>query len=95
METFGRQLEGSPDALPGYVLAEVEIRDPEVIRKSGKVFHPILKQTGDPADRVEGTLFAITIEELRQADAYEVDAYERKRETFQSGTQAWVYVERA
>lgn len=93
IETFGRKLKGVRDVLPGYLLAEIEIRDPEVIRKSGKVTHPILRHSGNPDHRVEGTLFEVSMDELLQADSYEVDAYERKRETFASGVQAWVYVE--
>jgi len=92
LETFGRELTGAMDILPGYIISEVRIDDPEVVRKSGKEWHPILRPTGDPSDEVAGTVFEITAAELVQADAYEVDAYRRVRATFKSGDEAWAYV---
>lgn len=73
MAQFGRLLEGSDDAMPGYGESLVEITDPEVIRKSGKRFHPIVTATGNPADSVAGKVFAVTPAELAAADEYEVD----------------------
>jgi gamma-glutamylcyclotransferase (GGCT)/AIG2-like uncharacterized protein YtfP len=93
IETFGRTLTGSKDALLGYVLSEVRIRDEAVIRKSGMVFHPILKYTGNREDKVEGTVFEITHEELLKADEYEVEAYARTLADFKSGIQAWIYAD--
>ncbi len=78
-ETFGRILTGTKDSLIGYILSEVKIKDKEVIRKSGMDIHPILKFTGNSNDKVEGTIFAITAEELQQADDYEVEEYTRKK----------------
>lgn len=63
-ETFGRLLAGSADALVGYARTMVEITDPQVLATSGKRFHPIVSETGDPADSVAGTVFAITQAEL-------------------------------
>jgi Gamma-glutamyl cyclotransferase, AIG2-like len=91
-ETFGRLLNGSNDALVGWRLEMVRITDPEVLRKSGEAEHPILVQTNDDADRVEGMVFAITPEELARADAYEVADYRRVGVTLCSGMRAWVYV---
>src|SRR5665213_3961650 len=42
MSSFGRLLQGADDALPGYRQSTIEIADPEVVRKSGKRFHPIV-----------------------------------------------------
>ena len=95
LATFGRVLEGGADALVGFAQRMVEISDPDVIAKSGKTHHPIVVRTGDDADRVPGTVFAITPAELAAADDYEVDDYERVAVTLASGTQAWVYVARA
>lgn len=89
---FGRLLAGMPDALPGYASRMLEITDPEVLAKSGKRFHPLVFHTGDPSDKVSGTVFAITAEELEAADRYEVSDYRRVSVTLASGTQAWVYV---
>lgn len=92
-ETFGRLLTGSTDALVGYVLSEVKIKDPDVIAKSGTDIHPILRYTGNISDKVEGTIFQVTAEELAQADDYEVDEYTRVEAHFQSGTTAWIYAD--
>lgn len=91
-EIFGRRLRGRRDGLSGYARIEVRIRDPEVIRKSGKNIHPGLRFTGHPGDTVEGFIFEISPEELRRADAYEVKDYTRIRARFRSGAVAWVYV---
>ncbi|WP_265304832.1 gamma-glutamylcyclotransferase family protein [Verminephrobacter eiseniae] len=91
--TFGRKLDGAPDRLPGHRLALLEIRDAAVVRTSGMTHHPMLVPTGQPRDLVDGTVFAITPEELRHADAYEVADYRRERITLASGLSAWVYVD--
>jgi hypothetical protein len=91
--TFGRQLRGRADVLPGFEQAMVQIDDPEVVATSGKTHHPIVKFTGRASDTVPGTVFDMTGEELRSADAYEVAAYKRVSVTLQSGLRAWVYVD--
>ncbi|MBF9002428.1 gamma-glutamylcyclotransferase family protein [Vibrio nitrifigilis] len=92
-ETFGRLLVGKKEILLGYILSEVKIKDQEVIRKSGKDIHPILKYTGNQLDKVEGTIFEISPEELAQADSYEVEEYVRTKGMFQSGSKAWIYAD--
>jgi gamma-glutamylcyclotransferase (GGCT)/AIG2-like uncharacterized protein YtfP len=87
--TFGRLLEGRADAVVGYALHQLTITDPHVLATSGAAVHPVLRP-GDGA--VEGTVFAITADELAAADAYEVDDYQRVRVPLRSGGQAWVYV---
>lgn len=89
---FGRELDGLPDALLGWTLDMVEITDKEVLAESGEKFHPILTPSIDPADRIEGTVFAITPDELVAADTYEVADYKRVEVDLASGTRAWVYV---
>ncbi|PZO48878.1 MAG: UDP-N-acetylmuramate--alanine ligase [Alphaproteobacteria bacterium] len=93
-ETFGRLLEGAPDALVGFRRDMVEITDPDVLAKSGERFHPIVSRSGDEADRVEGTVFLVTSDELSAADAYEVADYERVEAALASGLRAWVYIAR-
>jgi gamma-glutamylcyclotransferase (GGCT)/AIG2-like uncharacterized protein YtfP len=90
--SFGRLLEGSDDALPGYKQSMIEIVDPEVVRKSGKKFHPIVAPSADPTDEVGGIVFTITEAELAAADAYEVNDYRRILVRLRSGIDAWVYV---
>ena len=92
MAQFGRLLDGSDDALPGYAQRLVEITDPDVIAKSGQRFHPIVTETGNPADGIAGKVFAITEAELAAADEYEVADYKRVLVRLKSGRDAWVYV---
>jgi len=90
---FGRRLQGTLDRLIGYRLEWLEISDAEVVRISGAQRHPILVFTGQSADQVCGTVFCISDEELRDADAYEVGDYRRERRALASGRDAWVYVD--
>ena len=92
---FGRRLDGSVDALPGYDRTMVEITDPEVIAESGLSHHPIVRPSIDGSGRIQGMVFRITEAELRAADDYEVDDYHRIRVTLESGQDAWVYVARS
>jgi len=88
---FGRELEGAPDVLIGFILEEIEITDPEVIAESGERFHLIAVHTGDGGDRVSGYVFDLTPDELAAADAYETDDYARVETTLATGRRAWVY----
>jgi gamma-glutamylcyclotransferase (GGCT)/AIG2-like uncharacterized protein YtfP len=90
--TFGREIDGRPDAIVGYHLEYVSITDPHVIAASGSDRHPILKPTDRPGAAVEGTVFAISEADLAAADEYEVDDYRRIAVPLRSGDQAWVYV---
>jgi gamma-glutamylcyclotransferase (GGCT)/AIG2-like uncharacterized protein YtfP len=92
MASFGRLLAGTPDALPRYAKVMIEITDPQVVAASGVRLHPMVVETGDPADEVPGTLLLITAAELAAADAYEVSAYRRIEVVLKSGKDAWVYV---
>lgn len=93
IESFGRLLDGEDDAMPGYRRTLVEITDPDVLRKSGERFHPIVAASGDPADEVTGKVFQITAPELAAADRYEVSDYKRVAVQLKSGKQAWVYIQ--
>jgi hypothetical protein len=92
LATYGRELEGSPDRLTGYRLADVLIDDPHVVTLSGKAVHTIARATGDSADRIDGMVFELTEAELAATDKYEVDAYGRVEVTLESGRAAFVYV---
>ena len=92
LTTFGRELDGRPDAIVGYDLDYVTITDPHVIATSGSDRHPILRPTERPDAAVEGTVFAIGTDELAAADEYEVDDYRRITVPLRSGDQVWVYV---
>lgn len=92
IETYGRILKGTKDQLPKYRVTKLKITDKEVLKKSGKTFHPIAVKTNSPNDVIEGTIFEITSAELKATDQYEVEDYMRVLETFSSGQQAWVYI---
>jgi gamma-glutamylcyclotransferase (GGCT)/AIG2-like uncharacterized protein YtfP len=92
LASFGRLLEGTNDAIPGYKQSFIEITDPEVIRKSGSKFHPIIVPTGNPENEVKGKVYKITESELIAADAYEVSDYKRVGVRLRSGKKAWVYI---
>jgi hypothetical protein len=93
LATYGRLLEGTPDALSGYRLEPLTITDPEVVRLSGKAVHNIASQSGDAADRIPGVVFLLTPDELAATDKYEVDVYARVEVMLDSGTRAFAYVE--
>ncbi|KAA1430510.1 gamma-glutamylcyclotransferase family protein [Mycolicibacter arupensis] len=90
--TFGRELDGRPDAIVGYELDYVTITDPQVVAVSGSNRHPILRPTAARDASVPGMVFMISSAELAAADEYEVDAYRRVSVPLRSGDQAWVYV---
>ena len=45
----------------------IEISDPQVVAASGARLHPMVVETGNPADEVPGTLVLITAAELAAA----------------------------
>jgi hypothetical protein len=90
--TYGRLLDGRPDALTGYRLAPLTITDPAVVALSGAPVHMIARRTGDPADRIAGVVFALTPAELEATDAYEGDAYARIEVGLESGIRAFIYI---
>ncbi|RYY73377.1 MAG: gamma-glutamylcyclotransferase [Gammaproteobacteria bacterium] len=94
LSTFGRSLKGTPDVLHGFSLEMIAIEDAEIVSTSGATHHPIAKFSGAESDRVEGTLFLITVEELQHADNYEVDNYKRVTVKLASGISAWVYLDK-
>ena len=93
-ETYGRILSGNIDILKNYKIEQLEISDTNVFAKSGQKFHPIAIKTDNPNDKIEGTIFEITKDELWETDKYEVFDYERILETFVSGKEAWIYIKR-
>lgn len=92
ISSFGRLLNGVSDKIRGYRLDQVEINDIDVISKSGKNVHDIMVFTGNDNDTIDGIVYDITKEELKIADNYEVDDYERKKMNTISGAEVWVYI---
>jgi gamma-glutamylcyclotransferase (GGCT)/AIG2-like uncharacterized protein YtfP len=92
LASFGRLLDGQADAMIGYRQAMLEITDPDIIRLSGRRFHPVVEASENPDDVVNGKVFRITEAELKAADEYEVSDYKRILVPLRSGNTAWVYV---
>ncbi len=93
LDTYGRRLLGTTDALPGYVQAFEEIEDPERAAAHKRTHYANVVLALDPASVVRGTVFDITEEELITTDRYEArDNYTRVEAVLKSGTRAWVYV---
>ena len=90
--TFGRLLDGRPDALAGYALSPMTIVDPHVIATSGSAVHTIARPSGDPEDRIKGLVFRLTAAELDSADRYESGPIARIAVRLVSGNEAFVYV---
>ena len=92
LATFGREMQGRPDAIVGFELHDVIITDPHVIATSGSARHHILKPANDPEATVPGTVFEVSDADLAAADDYEVVDYARIVVPLRSGRTAWVYV---
>ncbi len=92
MATFGRLLEGDPDALSGYVLTPLVISDAYVMKTSGLSVHNAARCTGNVADVVSGMVYMITEAELGRADEYEVEEMTRVEVDLASGRRSFVYV---
>ena len=92
LSTFGRRLDGSPDALLAYRLRMIKIEDQDFVVMSGAEYHRTLEFTGNASDFIEGTVFSVTQQELEQADAYEPACYKRFEIKLRSGMKAWTYL---
>ena len=91
--TFGRELQGSSDALIGFLLAQTSIDDAAVVALSGQPRHPIARYSGCHHHRIPGTVFELSDAELQHADRYEIEAYKRVMVDLESGRRAWAYVD--
>jgi gamma-glutamylcyclotransferase (GGCT)/AIG2-like uncharacterized protein YtfP len=91
--SFGRELKGREDVLPGYSRRMIPIADPKVIASSGESHYANAELSLNRQDQVSGTVFEITEAELAAADKYEEPAnYRRIAVTLRSGVRAWIYV---
>src|SRR5258706_13047215 len=93
MATFGRQLAGTSDALQGFALVSLEIEDQAVVAISGTAHHTMARFTGRASDVVSGMVFAVSADEIQNADEYEVPAVKRVAVVLQSGVRAWTYID--
>ena len=93
LSTFGRRLNGEPDALVGFEPSQVPIEDPAVRASTGKTHHADAVFTGNKGSRLPGMVFDVTEAELTRVDGYEKPfLYKRITTTLASGRNAWVYV---
>jgi gamma-glutamylcyclotransferase (GGCT)/AIG2-like uncharacterized protein YtfP len=92
IESFGRKLNGTKERLKSFKIEQLKITDPLVLLKSEKEFHPIAIPTNDEKDEINGTLYKISLQELKKADDYEVSDYVRIKATFESGKKGWIYI---
>lgn len=92
LDTFGRLVPSEDDVLAGYTVDYAEIEDHRVVDLSGVSVHPIVRETGNPLDKVVGKTLRVTEAELEASDEYEVSLYRRVQVTLASGRAAWVYV---
>jgi gamma-glutamylcyclotransferase (GGCT)/AIG2-like uncharacterized protein YtfP len=91
--TYGRQLRGASDSLPGFQVDRVRITDPARVAAAGRTHNANVVPSSSADSRVSGTVLEITDDELIRTDAYEApDDYVRREVTLASGLTAWVYV---
>lgn len=91
-ELFGRILQGFPDTLKGYTLAQIVIQDETFSTKAVQESYPIATVSANPEDAIAGYVFSMTAPELSAADSYEPREYKRVKVKLESGRKAWVYV---
>ena len=92
LDTFGRLIVGDDDTLPGFRLDDVESTDERGASTPHGHRRRSLRHTGDPHDRVFGTVLHLTAAELDAADEYLISDSRRIPVVLASGATAWVYV---
>lgn len=81
---FSRLLGGYDDTLHGHRISDIKVAG----------LYPTLEPTHNPQDKINGKVYVLTDDELKKADFYEGDAYERIEVGLLSGKKAWVYLAR-
>ena len=92
LDTFGRVLRVEPDVLPGYATSLTRRQDPRVAERIGPIAQRVLRHTGDPRDKVIGTVLHLSDAELEAADERVTPLFIRLPVLLGSGRDAWVYV---
>lgn len=80
-DVFGRRIEGAPDHLDGYGLAQIEVE--------GMPYPTIVLEEGSA---VAGEIIELNDDELRRADEHETAAYARRAFVLASGKAAEAYI---
>ncbi len=85
-DLFGRILEGTQETLIGYIVKKIQIEE-----EFGLVHYPIITETQKPEDTINGMVYSVSSQELRQTDLYEGLHYRRVEVQLQSNQKAWAY----
>ena len=91
IDLFGRILDGEADVLSGYKILSIEIKDESFLSKGEEKYQQTVINTKDKNDKIKGTVFEITKEDLLLADKYEPNNYTRIKIVLESGKEAWIY----
>ncbi len=92
LDTFGRVVHTERDVLPGYTTSYAARQDPRITERIGPISQRVLRRTGDPRDKVIGTVLCLSEAELDAADELVSPPFHRLPVTLESGRGAWVYV---
>ncbi|MDC6387578.1 gamma-glutamylcyclotransferase [Maribacter sp. PR1] len=79
---FSRLLGGFDDTLHGHRISDHKV--------AGR--YPTLELTENTQDQISGKVYILTDEELKKADFYEGEAYNRIEVILSSGRKAWTYL---
>ena len=83
---FGRILKGTPDNLIGYVIKEIQIEE-----EFGIIQYPIITETKNSDEIINGICYQISKQEIELADIYEGLHYNRIEVQLESNEMAWTY----
>ena len=85
-DLFGRILKGTAETLIGYIVKYIQIEE-----EFGLIDYPIIVETKNPENTIQGIVYEVSTTELRQADRYEGKHYKRVEVLLQSNQKAWAY----
>ncbi len=83
---FKRVLKGTPEKLNGFALKNIHLEE-----EFGVVQYPIIVETKNEGDFIDGIVYEISEYELGQADLYEGIHYRRIEVELSSQNKAWAY----
>ena len=83
---FGRVLKGTNEKLIGYGIRKIQIEE-----EFGIIHYPIITETKNPEDSIDGISYPLSDIELELADKYEGMHYKRIKVQLESNEAAWAY----
>jgi gamma-glutamylcyclotransferase (GGCT)/AIG2-like uncharacterized protein YtfP len=83
---FGRVLKGTNEKLIGYGIRKIQIEE-----EFGIIHYPIITETKNPEDSIDGISYPLSEIELELADKYEGMHYKRIKVQLESKETAWAY----